>query len=170
MLCYKNSNINVVINNSTYRHLFNYLFQPQLWSIVTSGGSAFHNINITCSVTKTFSATNCLCYDTINDTMLLLLLRNHKDAFRHCKCIIPLAPPCDYSWHGTTSGPQRSWAESKRLLLARDYSWQKPNTIPHIHHQQHRCLSRANVRRQEQSIAHLRMEPAQYTIFTRFHF
>ena len=27
------------------------------------------------------------------------------------------------SWHGTTPGPQRSWAESRRLLLARDYSW-----------------------------------------------
>ena len=92
--------------------LFNYLFQSQLWSIVTSGGSAFHNINITCSVTKTFSATNCLWYDTITDIMLLLLLRNHSDAFRHRKCLISLAPPCDYSWHGTTPGPQRSWAES----------------------------------------------------------
>ena len=30
---------------------------------------------------------------------------------------------CDYSWHGTTPGPQRSWAESRGLLLARDYSW-----------------------------------------------
>ena len=127
VLCYKNCNINVVINNSTWRHLangtlFNYLFQSQLWSIVTSGGSAFHNINITCSVTKTFSGTKCLCYDTITDIMLLLL-RNHSDAFRHRKCLIPLALPCDYSWHGTTSGPQRSWAESRRLLLARDYSW-----------------------------------------------
>ena len=45
------------------------------------------------------------------------------DAFRHRKCIIPLAPHCDYSWHGTTPGPQRSWTESRRLLLARDYSW-----------------------------------------------
>ncbi len=117
VLCYKNSNINVVINNSTY------LFQSQLWSIVTSSGSAFHNINITCSVTKTFSATNYLCFDTITDIMLLLLLRNHSEAFRHRKCLIPLAPPCDYSWHGTTPGPQRSWAESRRLLLARDYSW-----------------------------------------------
>ena len=50
--------------------------------------------------------------------MLFLLLRNHSDAFRHRKCLIPLAPPCDYSWHGTTPGPQRSWAESRRLLLA----------------------------------------------------
>ena len=55
--------------------------------------------------------------------MVLLLLRNHSDAFRHRKCLIPLAPHCDYSWHGTTPGPQRSWAESRRLLLARDYSW-----------------------------------------------
>ena len=54
---------------------------------------------------------------------MLLLLRNHSEAFRHRKCLIPLAPPCDYSWHGTTPGPQRSWAESRRLLLARDYSW-----------------------------------------------
>ena len=38
-------------------------------------------------------------------------------------CLIPLAPHCDYSWHGTTPGPRRSWAESRRLLLARDYSW-----------------------------------------------
>ena len=55
--------------------------------------------------------------------MMLLLLRNHSDAFRHRKYLIPLVPPCDYSWHGTTPGPQRSWAESRRLLLARDYSW-----------------------------------------------
>ena len=96
---------------------------PQLWSIVTSGGSAFHNINITCSVTNTLSATNCLGYDTITDMMLLLLLRKHSDAFRPRKCIIPLAPYCDYSWHWTTPGPLRSWAESRRLLLARDYSW-----------------------------------------------
>ena len=102
--------------------LFNSLFQSQLWSIVTSGGSAFHNINITCSVTKTFSATNCLGYDTITD-MMLLLLRNHGDAFRQRKCLIPLALHCDYSWHWTTPGPQRSWAESRRLLLARDYAW-----------------------------------------------
>ena len=99
--------------------------------------AAFHNINITCSVTKTFSATNCLGYDTITDVTLLLLLRNHSDAFRHRKCLIPLAPHCDYSWHGTTPSPQacspqaiaarsrgtqRSWAESRRLLLARDAS------------------------------------------------
>ena len=55
--------------------------------------------------------------------MMLLLLRNNSNAFRHRKCFIPLAPHCDYSWHGTTPGPQRSWAESRRLLLARDYSW-----------------------------------------------
>ena len=54
---------------------------------------------------------------------MLLLLRNHSDAFRHRKCLIPLALHCDYSWHGTTPGPQRSWAESRRLLLARDYAW-----------------------------------------------
>ena len=30
---------------------------------------------------------------------------------------------CNYSWHGTTPGPQRSRAESRRLLLARDHSW-----------------------------------------------
>ena len=56
---------------------------------------------------------------------MLLLLRNHSDAFRHRKCLMPLAPHCDYSGHGTTHdpGPQRSWAESRRLLLARDYSW-----------------------------------------------
>ena len=29
---------------------------------------------------------------------------------------------CDYSWHGTTPGTQRSWAESRRLLLARSYA------------------------------------------------
>ena len=41
------------------------------------------------------------------------------------KCIIPLwllLAHCDYSWHGTTLGPQRSWAESRLLLLAWDYS------------------------------------------------
>ena len=48
--------------------------------------------------------------------MMLLLLRNHSDAFRHRKCFIPLAPHCDYYWHGTTPGPQRSWAESRGLL------------------------------------------------------
>ena len=55
--------------------------------------------------------------------MLLLLLRNHSDAFRHRKCLIPLVPHCDYSWHGNTPGPQRSWAESSlppsiRMILA----------------------------------------------------
>ena len=64
--------------------VFNSLFQSQLWSIVTSGGSAFHNIS-----------------------------------WRHTAT----TPHCDYSWHGTTPGPQRSWAESRRLLLAWDYSW-----------------------------------------------
>ena len=28
----------------------------------------------------------------------------------------------DYSWHGTTPSPRRRWAESRRLLMARDYS------------------------------------------------
>ena len=66
---------------------------------------------------------NCLGYDMITD-MMLLLLRNHSDAFRHRKCLIPLdhtattpgtglllarsvAGPKvgDYFWHGTTPGP-----------------------------------------------------------------
>ena len=42
------------------------------------------------------------------------------------ECLIPLwllLAYCDYSWHGTTPGPQLVRAESSRLLLARDYSW-----------------------------------------------
>ena len=54
-------NINLTITrlgNSMYRHLangtiLNSLFQSQLWSIVTSGGYAFHNIKIVLSVRLT---------------------------------------------------------------------------------------------------------------------
>ena len=78
--------------------VFHSLFQSQLWSKVTSGGSAFHNTSWRHTATTPGTG--------------LLLARS-------------VAGPKvgDYSWHGTTPGPQRSWAESRRLLLARDYSW-----------------------------------------------
>ena len=55
-----------------------------------------------------------------------------------------LAPHCDYSWHGTTAGPQRNWAESRRLgglLLARDYSWHGTTPDPW-----HRSCPKVNIR------------------------
>ena len=63
---------------------------------------------------------------------MLLLLRDHSDAFRHRKCLIPLAPHCDYSWHGTTPGPRRSWAESMRTPtpVSRARSSPVPGVVP----------------------------------------
>ena len=60
--------------------VFNSLFQSQLWSIVTSGGSAFHNISWRHTATTPGTG--------------LLLARS-------------VAGPKvgDYSWHGTTPGP-----------------------------------------------------------------
>ena len=73
--CYTQFHVAQLANDT----LFNSLFQSQLWSIVTSGGSAFHNISWRHTAATPGTG--------------LLLARS-------------VAGPKvgDYSWHGTTPG------------------------------------------------------------------